>query len=196
MQRRVPEEPADAQGFHQRGNRYSRNGAYDRAIQDYNRAIELDDSFAEAYYDRGFSFYELGRYDEAIADLTRAIELNPEADHYYGQRSLVYLFADRPGLGGGRPGEVRRVEIPGRVNSAASQKVSLAAAVSYYYYMGDGTARSKIFLRHPVPHRTQDIRPTRSQDVQPRVGGRSRPVYGVVGKRAVIPTWCLSPRSR
>ncbi len=98
MQRRIPEEPVDAEGFHQRGNRYSRNGAYDRAIQDYNRAIELDDSFAEAYYDRGFSLYELGLFDEAIADLTQAIELNPEADHYYGQRSLVYLFADRPDL--------------------------------------------------------------------------------------------------
>ena len=89
------EEPADAAGFHSRGNRYSRNGAYERAIEDYNRAIELDSAFAEAYYDRGFSLYELGLYDEAITDLTQAIELNPEADHYYGQRSLVYLFIDR-----------------------------------------------------------------------------------------------------
>ncbi len=98
MNLRHREEPADAAGFHARGNRYSRNGAYDRAIQDYNRAIELDGAFAEAYYDRGYSFYEVGRYDEAIADLTRAIELNPEADHYYGQRSLVYLFADQVDL--------------------------------------------------------------------------------------------------
>jgi len=90
-----PEEPADAAGFHGRGNRYSRNGAYERAIEDYSRAIELDGAFAEAYYDRGFSFYEVGLYEKAIADLTRAIELNPEAAHYYGQRSLVYLFADR-----------------------------------------------------------------------------------------------------
>ena len=90
-----PEEPRDAVGFHERGNRYSRNGAYGRAIEDYNRAIEMDGAFAEAYYDRGFSFYEVARYEEAIADLTRAIELNPEAAHYYGQRSLVYLFTDR-----------------------------------------------------------------------------------------------------
>ena len=92
---RRPEEPVDAQGFHSRGNRYSRNGSYERAIEDYNRAIELDGAFAEAYYDRGFSFYEVGLYEEAIADLTRAIELDPEAAHYYGQRSLVYLFTDR-----------------------------------------------------------------------------------------------------
>ena len=90
-----PEEPQDAPGFHARGNRYSRNGSYERAIEDYNRAIEMDEAFAEAYYDRGFSYYEVGLYEKAIADLTRAIELNPEAAHYYGQRSLVYLFADR-----------------------------------------------------------------------------------------------------
>ena len=90
-----PEEPQDAIGFHDRGNRYSRNGSYERAIEDYSRAIEIDGAFAEAFYDRGFSFYELGFYSEALADLTRAIELNPEAAHYYAQRSLVYLFTDR-----------------------------------------------------------------------------------------------------
>ena len=95
MNLRRPEEPVDANGFHDRGNRYSRNGSYERAIQDYNRAIEMDGAFAEAYYDRGFSYYEVGLYEEAIADLTRAIELNPEAARYYGQRSLVYLFGDR-----------------------------------------------------------------------------------------------------
>ncbi len=93
--RKQAEEPQDAVGFHARGNRYSRNGAYERAIEDYSRAIEIDGSFAEAYYDRGYSFYEVARYDEALADLTRAIELDPEAAHYYGQRSLVYLFTDR-----------------------------------------------------------------------------------------------------
>ena len=93
--RRPPEEPGDAIGFHARGNRYSRNGAYERAIEDYSRAIEMDGAFAEAYYDRGCSFYEVGLYEEAIADLSRAIELNPEAAHYYGQRSIVYLFTDR-----------------------------------------------------------------------------------------------------
>ncbi len=95
---RRPEEPLDAVGFHARGNRYSRNGAYERAIEDYSRAIEMDGAFAEAYYDRGFSFYEVGHYEEAIADLSRAIELNPEAAHYYSQRSLVYIFTDRLAL--------------------------------------------------------------------------------------------------
>ena len=89
-----PPEPVDADGFHDRGNRHSRNGSYELAIADYSRAIELAPGFTEAHYDRGFSFYELRRYEEAIADLTRAIELNPNDARYYAQRSLVYLFAD------------------------------------------------------------------------------------------------------
>ena len=95
MRPKRPPEPVDANGFHDRGNRYSRGGSYEMAIADYSKAIEIDPGFAEAHYDRGFSFYEMGRYEEAIADLTRAIELNPNDGRYYGQRSLVYLFADR-----------------------------------------------------------------------------------------------------
>ena len=43
-----PEEPKDAAGFNDRGNRYSRNGVYQQAIEDYSKAIELDQNFAEA----------------------------------------------------------------------------------------------------------------------------------------------------
>ena len=89
-----PEEPVDAPGFNQRGERYSRNGAYERAIEYYSRAIELDETFAEAYFNRGVSYYELGRYQESIADLSQAIRLNPADDNYYSRRSLCYLFAD------------------------------------------------------------------------------------------------------
>ena len=98
MTPRRPPEPVDAKGFHDRGNRYSRNGSYESGIADYNKAIEIDPGFAEAHYDRGCSFYELGRFDEAIADLTRAIELNPSEGRYYGQRSMVHLFADHMDL--------------------------------------------------------------------------------------------------
>ncbi len=51
----------------------------------------------ELFPQRGFS-YELGPYEEAIADLTRAIDLNPNDARYYGQRSSVYIFADRMDL--------------------------------------------------------------------------------------------------
>ena len=90
-----PEEPTDAEGFNRRGNQYSRNGAYEPAIADYTRALELDPALADAWFNRGCSYYELGLYGQAIADLTRAIEIDPMDDNYYGRRSLAYLFSDR-----------------------------------------------------------------------------------------------------
>ena len=93
-----PPDPVDANGFHDRGNLRSRNGAYQSAIADYDRAIEMDPGFAAAHYNRGSSFYELGSYDEALDDLGRAIDLNPKDARYYRQRSLIYLFTDQMDL--------------------------------------------------------------------------------------------------
>jgi tetratricopeptide (TPR) repeat protein len=98
FQRRHLEEPTDAAGFIDRGNRYSRNGVYHKAIDDYTKAIELEPDSDDAYYNRGCSWYEAGKNAESIADLTKAIELNPLADHYFGQRAIVYIFDDRPDL--------------------------------------------------------------------------------------------------
>ena len=98
FQRKHQEEPTDAVGYVDRGNRYSRNAVYQRAIEDYTTAIGLDPGYADAYYNRGCSYYEVGLFDKSIEDLTRAIEIDPGADEYYGQRSVVYLFNDQPDL--------------------------------------------------------------------------------------------------
>ena len=98
FQRRHIEEPTDVAGFMDRGHRYSRNGVYHRAIDDYTKALEINPEYADGYYHRGCSWYEVEHFDDALADLNRAIELDPEADSYYGQRALVYIFTDRPGL--------------------------------------------------------------------------------------------------
>ena len=41
---------------------------YDKAITDYNKAIELDPKYAMAYNNRGFAYGKLQQYDKAIAD--------------------------------------------------------------------------------------------------------------------------------
>ena len=88
--------PATAAEYVARGNRYSRNGVYERAIADYTAAIALDGGLADAWFNRGVSWYEVGDYGQSIADLTEAIRLNPEDDNYYSRRSLSYLFDDQP----------------------------------------------------------------------------------------------------
>ena len=66
FERRHQEEPTDAASYVGRGNRYSRNAVYHRAIEDYTAAIALDPAYADAYYNRGCSYYEEGLYDLSL----------------------------------------------------------------------------------------------------------------------------------
>ena len=118
LERRHQKEPTDAAGYVDRGNRYGRNGVYHRAIEDFTKALELDPEHADAYYNRGCSWYEAGKYDDAIADLTRAIELDPTADHYYGQRAMVYLFNDQPELSQADQDRCEELRIRAQSNNA------------------------------------------------------------------------------
>ncbi len=59
-------------------------GQYQKAIDDFTTAIELNPHYAEAYNHRGLTFDRLQAYQKAIDDFTTAIELNPhyaEAHH-------------------------------------------------------------------------------------------------------------------
>ncbi|GEM_PF-6758425 len=56
---------------------------FDKAMEAYTKAIELDPNFTEAYRKRGWSYYAIDEYDEALEDYTKAIALDPNyaADH-------------------------------------------------------------------------------------------------------------------
>lgn len=51
---------------------------WNRALEDYNTALELDPDYAEAYYRRGILLYTMVEREDAITDFERYLELNPE----------------------------------------------------------------------------------------------------------------------
>ena len=54
------------------------------AIEYFNKAIELNPSYAEAYFWRGSAKYALNDISGQTEDLNKAIEINPKyADAYY-----------------------------------------------------------------------------------------------------------------
>lgn len=79
------------------GNKHADLDEYDRAIQDFGKAIALDPSYAEAYYNRGVLYWrEFGNHYRAIRDLTRVIELAPHWAEAHFNRGLAYkLHGDR-----------------------------------------------------------------------------------------------------
>jgi tetratricopeptide (TPR) repeat protein len=65
-------------------------GEFDRAMVDYDRAIELDPQNAVAYRNRAVAHCRQGDLEQALADFDRAIELDPEYAQAYGSRGNIY----------------------------------------------------------------------------------------------------------
>jgi tetratricopeptide (TPR) repeat protein len=87
---RVEVSGTTAKPFYNRGVVYADKGEYDRAIEDYNRAIELQPKYAEAFYSRGTSYAHKGEYDRAIQDFDQAIALKPEFAMAFYNRGSSY----------------------------------------------------------------------------------------------------------
>jgi Tfp pilus assembly protein PilF len=75
-----------------RGILYMRQKQNERALQDYERAIELNANMPEAHINEGAALYSLGRYDEAMkavnAGMTTVDPLAKAVGHY--NRALIH----------------------------------------------------------------------------------------------------------
>ena len=63
---------------------------YEKAIEDYTKAIELKPDLAIAYNNRGNAYKGKGEFDVAIQDFNKAIELNPQFTIAYNNRGNAY----------------------------------------------------------------------------------------------------------
>jgi len=80
----------DASFYFDRALNYERVDDYENAIQDYDRAIQLDPNDSQAYKDRGRAYYKRGQYQRAIQDYDGAIQLDPNFATAYNNRSDAY----------------------------------------------------------------------------------------------------------
>ena len=82
-----------------KGLNYKEKGQWDKAIAEYNKAIELDPKLAVAYVNRGIAYLQKGQFDQAISDCSKAIELNPKIAQAYLNRGVGYLNLDQSDRG-------------------------------------------------------------------------------------------------
>ena len=73
-------------------------GEYERAVEDYTQALQVDPHNSYAYYNRGITRDRSGDYEGAIADFTQAIGLDPaNADFFHNRgfslRKMVKAFS-------------------------------------------------------------------------------------------------------
>ena len=95
-----------AASYVDRGNSWYAKGQLDKAIGDYNLALEFDPGSGLAYFNRGCARQDKGNQDGAIADYDQAIKLNPHhVDAYIEPRQCPAIEGR---LGGGSVG-LRRI---------------------------------------------------------------------------------------
>jgi tetratricopeptide (TPR) repeat protein len=66
-------------------------GAYDEAIAEFSRAIELSPKDARIYNDRGLVYQRTNRFPEAMEDFSKAIELAPKDYAGYSGRGATQV---------------------------------------------------------------------------------------------------------
>ena len=59
--------------YSNRGIIYSRNGKFEKALEDHNRAINISPSLAKAYINRGTVLYRTHEFEAALAEFEKAI---------------------------------------------------------------------------------------------------------------------------
>jgi tetratricopeptide (TPR) repeat protein len=97
----VASTPAQAAGSEQvaqllgRASASGEQGRYEEALDDLNRALELEPNNVHALWNRGEIYRLLGRYDEALDDLNRALKLEPNNVHALDNRGVTYRMLGR-----------------------------------------------------------------------------------------------------
>ena len=71
-------DPNDADAYVRRGMSYAALNELKRAIEDYNRAIELNPCHADAYYWRAGAWLRLKEWKKAAADRALAVQYGSE----------------------------------------------------------------------------------------------------------------------
>ena len=82
--------PRTANDYYRRGLDNYNKGNYERAIENYSRAIQINGNFFNAYSGRAEAYSKIGNNRNAIADYTTMISLNPNDSEAYLVRAILY----------------------------------------------------------------------------------------------------------
>lgn len=82
--------------YHNRGLELSKLRYFDKAIEDYDKAIALNPKYLLAYNDRGATYLATQKYAAALDDFNYAIALNPKFARPYLGRALAYEALNNP----------------------------------------------------------------------------------------------------
>ena len=80
-----------AKVYFARGLSFRRSGQNDRALQDYNQSLQLDQQNSNTLNSRCYLFAITDRLQDALKDCNKALQLDPKNQYAYDSRGFTYL---------------------------------------------------------------------------------------------------------
>lgn len=77
---------------HNLGNEYYKKEEFDKALEEYNKAIEVKPDSLETYFNRALAYTRKKEYDKAISDINKVIKLNPTLAEAYYTSGLIHEY--------------------------------------------------------------------------------------------------------
>ena len=74
------------------GNSYLERKKYKKALESFNKVIELDSNNKEAYYNKGYLYIALKKYEKALESFNKVIELDPNNKESYNAKGCVKIY--------------------------------------------------------------------------------------------------------
>lgn len=78
--------------YHQKGREFAKNKQFNKAIQEYNKAIAKMPYYSAIFYDRGLAQLSLKNYHEARLNFSTAIQKRPYHIDSYLQRGIALFY--------------------------------------------------------------------------------------------------------
>ena len=83
-------EPQSAYDYWQLGLVYGKVCDFEKAVESYSTAIEIDQAFVDAYLSRGGNYSDSGKYELALRDYEKVMQLEPDNSLVYHYRGTTY----------------------------------------------------------------------------------------------------------
>lgn len=86
----IAKQPAAVLAYNNLAYYYVQNNQHQKALINYNKAIELNPQKAESYNNRGKVYFEIGNFEKALEDYNKSLSINPGYTDALANRGAVY----------------------------------------------------------------------------------------------------------